>query len=668
MNKIVAALLAVLVAAPAWADGVIIKGNTTFDANYPEAYSGQSGSPAGFTVGGAASDPNAGLELRAKGSGVVSIPSPATIGGTLGVTGAINTTSPLGYEQNGVTALSVTPPAGYTTNGFTLLGSNACKNVTNVVIGVHCVGYWSGGAGLQTFDGMGGGTGLIGNENTFDGYASGTQATTANEITATGHNSAGHEVDGAVSDYYGNDSGKWGLHNYKTGVYGTASAKFLWNLLQDNFTGTNAGMGSQIAPSVSGAANNGSGLIRLTVNTTTGVKTGDAVFVSQVGGTTEANTTGTPWYITVVDGTHIDLQGSTFTNTYTSGGLIYDMPGGFINQTVSGAVNNGAGLVRLTVPNTFNMSTGSAAHVAGITGTTEANGTWTITVIDSGCTAGCRVDLQGSTFVHAYVSGGNATILNGPSNVAVYGYSTLSTNLTGANGNLAVFGAGAAGNSVSLANTSVFGAGVGSTTLGTTGGNVGIILEGVDNTTDVASSSASNSVGIGVNLSLLDSSVQIGYRAGFIGNLVSGARDVLIGFEVGFGMTAPVQVSAYGNQVASVVCKNPGNVLLLGTDQNTDCGSAGENNAIHIGAGGPDIISATGTGTPATSITHIAGAFTVGNEITAAKITDSATAPGAGEFKVTVVAGTTAGTCKLIARAGTSTTPVTIIDNVGSGC
>ena len=83
MNKIVAALLAVLVAAPAWADGVIIKGNTTFDANYPEAYSGQSGSPAGFTVGGLASDPNAGLELKAKGSGVVSIPSPATFGSTI---------------------------------------------------------------------------------------------------------------------------------------------------------------------------------------------------------------------------------------------------------------------------------------------------------------------------------------------------------------------------------------------------------------------------------------------------------------------------------------------------------------------------------------------------------------------------------------------------------
>ena len=104
---ILAALLAVLVAAPAWADGVIIKGNTTFDANYPEAYSGQSGSPAGFTVGGAASDPNAGLELKAKGSGVVSIPGPATIGGTLGVAGAVNTTSPLGYQITGTSVLNL---------------------------------------------------------------------------------------------------------------------------------------------------------------------------------------------------------------------------------------------------------------------------------------------------------------------------------------------------------------------------------------------------------------------------------------------------------------------------------------------------------------------------------------------------------------------------------
>jgi hypothetical protein len=55
-------------------------------------------------------------------------------------------------------------------------------------------------------------------------------------------------------------------------------------------------------------------------------------------------------------------------------------------------------------------------------------------------------------------------------------------------------------------------------------------------------------------------------------------------------------------------------------------------------------------------------------EVAMAKITASGTAAGAGVMKFEVVAGTNAGTCKLIAYAGTSTTPATIVDNVGSGC
>ena len=45
-----------------------------------------------------------------------------------------------------------------------------------------------------------------------------------------------------------------------------------------------------------------------------------------------------------------------------------------------------------------------AATVAGVGGTTEANGTWPIDVID-----GTHVELNGSTFVHAYTAGGTIT-------------------------------------------------------------------------------------------------------------------------------------------------------------------------------------------------------------------------------------------------------------------
>lgn len=70
---------------------------------------------------------------------------------------------------------------------------------------------------------------------------------------------------------------------------------------------------------VSGAADNGSGLIRLTVGSTTGIATGNLIEVITVLGTTEANGI---WAVTVIDGTHLDLQGSHFVTTYTSGGAI----------------------------------------------------------------------------------------------------------------------------------------------------------------------------------------------------------------------------------------------------------------------------------------------------------------------------------------------------------
>lgn len=70
---------------------------------------------------------------------------------------------------------------------------------------------------------------------------------------------------------------------------------------------------------ISGAADNGAGLIRITVSSTSALTTGDYKTISGVTGTTEANGT---WPITVIDGTHFDLQGSTFSNDYVSGGIV----------------------------------------------------------------------------------------------------------------------------------------------------------------------------------------------------------------------------------------------------------------------------------------------------------------------------------------------------------
>ena len=75
------------------------------------------------------------------------------------------------------------------------------------------------------------------------------------------------------------------------------------------------------AVNITNAANNGSGLIRLTLQApgTTGLVTGQELSVSAVGGTTEADGT---WIITVIDGFNVDLQNSEFVNTYTGGGTV----------------------------------------------------------------------------------------------------------------------------------------------------------------------------------------------------------------------------------------------------------------------------------------------------------------------------------------------------------
>lgn len=68
---------------------------------------------------------------------------------------------------------------------------------------------------------------------------------------------------------------------------------------------------------------------------------------------------------------------------------------------VTGAVNNGSGLIRITTSTSDIFGTGARVYVSGVTGTTEANGTWTVTRISA-----TQYDLQGSTFVNAFVGAG----------------------------------------------------------------------------------------------------------------------------------------------------------------------------------------------------------------------------------------------------------------------
>jgi hypothetical protein len=71
-------------------------------------------------------------------------------------------------------------------------------------------------------------------------------------------------------------------------------------------------------------------------------------------------------------------------------------------------------------------------------------------------------------------------------------------------------------------------------------------------------------------------------------------------------------------------------------------------------------------GTSAASL--VFNVSTVGTLTIPKEASAPATAPGAGFINLFALAGTNAGTCKLMMQAGTSTTAVLVLDNVGTGC
>ncbi len=78
--------------------------------------------------------------------------------------------------------------------------------------------------------------------------------------------------------------------------------------------------------------------------------------------------------------------------------------------SITGAANNGSGAIRLTLSGltagsgseNTNLNVENSVEIYGVVGTTEANGNWRFTIVDS-----THIDLIGSTFANAYVSGGS---------------------------------------------------------------------------------------------------------------------------------------------------------------------------------------------------------------------------------------------------------------------
>lgn len=163
-----------------------------------------------------------------------------------------------------------------------------------------------------------------------------------------------------------------------------------WVDVVDPFGLSAAWLGTQYDTLVVTGAVTASGLIRLTVPSHAFV-TGDPAIVLNVGGVPNAVGTFT---VTKIDATHVDLQASVFTGTYTSGGTITRL------LHVTGAVNNGAGLIRLTVT-AHGYETADKVNVLSVGGVAAAAGQWLITVISAN-----TFDLRGSTFAGTYTTGG----------------------------------------------------------------------------------------------------------------------------------------------------------------------------------------------------------------------------------------------------------------------
>jgi hypothetical protein len=135
------------------------------------------------------------------------------------------------------------------------------------------------------------------------------------------------------------------------------------------------GAGPTVTGTVTGTANNGSGAIRLAVNSTAGLMSGNRMTVTGVhdsGGLLD-NANGT-WPIQVIDSTHVDLIGSTYGNLYMSGGTTSTPTGRMRVFTNGAAVLNGPidfGATAIT-----NASPGVVTYSNPTGGPDPANGDW----------------------------------------------------------------------------------------------------------------------------------------------------------------------------------------------------------------------------------------------------------------------------------------------------
>ena len=164
------------------------------------------------------------------------------------------------------------------------------------------------------------------------------------------------------------------------------------------------------AKTITNAANNGSGLIRITA-TAHGFSDGDAVTIANVvdaGAASGTSANGT-WTTQNATTNTFELVGSTFLYPYVSGGDISYLFGA-VHVPVSGVSVGTGGVILISAPG-HGIPNGTSVTITGVVerqAATHANGSWFVT----GSTAN-TFDLVGSSYSFAYVSGGTASSVPG---------------------------------------------------------------------------------------------------------------------------------------------------------------------------------------------------------------------------------------------------------------
>lgn len=156
---------------------------------------------------------------------------------------------------------------------------------------------------------------------------------------------------------------------------------------------------------ITGTASGTGGRVKITLGlgaTTNQLVNGAMYRIEQVQGTVEANGT---WAISIIDGTHLELIGSTFVNAYVAAGAPQLDPAPFVEHTfptvrVTGTAAGTAGVVRLTVADSSVFSVTDKKYVVeAVLGTVAANGTWSVVIVDA-----THIELTGSVYAGAYTA------------------------------------------------------------------------------------------------------------------------------------------------------------------------------------------------------------------------------------------------------------------------